>query len=147
MLKDRSVGKEKKDEIISVRIPRKYKEKLREVAGERGLSHFVTTLIKSHLRTRDVGRTAYYQCDLCGKDFKVNEPYYCELANKEKFVFSEENPEELEIEVIDSVPTEILCLECAKKEGKLGPLEEHGPASKDEIAFVKESERKVEEKT
>ena len=119
MLKDRSAEKEKKDEILTVRIPRKYKEKLKEIGGEKGVSYVVTTLIKSHLRTRDVKRSAYYRCNLCGRNIRVNEPYYCELANKEKFVFSEENPEGLEIEVIDSVPTEILCLECAKKEGKL----------------------------
>jgi hypothetical protein len=144
MLKDRSAHKEKKDEIITVRVPKRCKEKLKEVAGEKGVSHFVNTLIKAHLRTRDVKRSAYYRCDLCGRNIRVDEPYYCELANREKFVFSEENPEELEIEVIDSVPTEILCLECAKKEGKLGYFEGYGPPSEDEMAFVKESERRVE---
>ncbi len=132
--------KPKKDEIIVVRVPKSHKEKIKRIAGSRGVSWFINTLIKAHLRTIDKHRSAYYRCDSCNKTLEVNEPYYCELANKEKFVVSEENPEELEIEVIDSMPKKILCMHCAKKQGKLKCFKEPFPDT-NETFFVKDSSR------
>jgi len=135
MLKDRSKQREPKKEIISVRVTENEKRLLIEKFGRRNVSSVVRVRVLNELLGKPKKR-APYKCFSCGKRIEVEELYYCELANLEKFVNAEPKSDELEIEVIESVPVKILCFECARKKRKLANFEMGGSETQ-----VRSSER------
>ena len=142
MVKDRSTAEDPKKEKISIRITAHQKSVLERKAGRANSS--MSRLLFERLRpllTMDEGRReTSYECCGCGNSIGSGEKYYCELANLERFVESDNDPLELEIDVLDSLPTRILCGDCAEKAGKLGQFAESEPKE----TSVKGSERKLE---
>ena len=129
-----SVIDERKKVPVNVRIHKTDSVKLDKIAKEKGQNISTTTreaislYIREHERqfsqTSQTSENVDYVCYACGNAIKLDEKYYIELANLERFVKNEINDAINEIEVLDSLPNRILCSKCVIKEGKLKQFEE-----------------------
>jgi hypothetical protein len=115
-------AKSKHNERLNMRLKEDELQELDKLASKRKLnrSEVIRKLIlKASSSTR---KHSAYKCHACKNKIDKSETYYCELKNIEK---QDDLDGELEIEVLDSIPTLVLCQKCAKNQGKLKLFQEN----------------------
>ncbi|GEM_PF-5273660 len=141
MPKRKNAVKELKTEKLTIRVSPYQKGVLERRAAKHKstVSGIVLHQLKPLLTVTKRKPETPYSCYKCGRTLRAGEDYYCELANIERFVESEARPLELEIEVKDSQPLKILCMDCAKRARKLAQFRE----KEEDPSRVKSSEREL----
>ena len=130
-------GREKKDSELHIRIPGSLKRIIHhkaQIDGKKTSEH-VLTLISKHYRLPMPEPSTDYECEKCDKKISPEQQYYCEVANLEKFVKTEDN--ELEIETLEAIPTKILCMPCAQKQRKITQFSDFSEGT----SFVRAADR------
>ena len=124
-----------REKIITMRVSDEEYRQLKEKTERYKTT--ITNLLRPGLQEKikqEKRLYSLYKCEGCKKRILKNEEYYCETVNKEK---QTQGAHEIEIDILDSEPTKILCMDCARKKHKLAWLKTPSRQSQQ----VKESER------
>jgi predicted RNA-binding Zn-ribbon protein involved in translation (DUF1610 family) len=108
-MRKKTIKPDKKDTSITLRTRNVLLDELRRKTNQTQNSKAIDTAIKEYLEIKRDKKTNY-TCYDCGETILKQELYYCKLQNLEM--------RDDEIITIRSEPTNILCMECAKKNPK-----------------------------
>ncbi|MDO8538303.1 MAG: hypothetical protein Q7S21_05445 [archaeon] len=127
---------------VSSKLPEETAEKFKKMAKRfnETPSGLMKLIVNAYLNEKE---NPLYVCEVCHAQIGENDSYYSELANLEKVCKDDKG--NYEIEVMNSIPTKIICMECAfrtKKTKQFKQIISH-PSHKTRFnTKVKKSDRK-----